>query len=60
MKMEIEFEVIIDEKLSRIVTIKAKSEEEACQKVKELYQNEEIVLDDNDFLNVEFTVNPNE
>lgn len=58
--MEKEFEVIIDEILSRIVTIKAKSEEEAYQKVKELYENEEIVLDDNDFLNVEFTVNLNE
>lgn len=58
--MEKEFKVEIKEILSRIVTIKAKSEEEAYQKVKQLYKNEEIVLDDNDFLDVEFTVNLNE
>ena len=54
--MEKEFKVEIKEILSRIVTIKANTEEEAYQKVKQLYKNEEIVLDDNDFLDVEFTV----
>lgn len=58
--MEKEFKVEIKEILSRIVTIKANTEEEAYQKVKQLYKNEEIVLDDNDFLDVEFTVNLNE
>ena len=56
MNMEKEFKVEIKEILSRIVTIKANTEEEAYQKVKQLYKNEEIVLDDNDFLDVEFTV----
>ena len=54
--MEKEFKVEIKEILSRIVPIKANTEEEAYQKVKQLYKNEEIVLDDNDFLDVEFTV----
>jgi len=47
------FEIEIQEILSRIVEIDAKSEGEALQKVKEMYQKEEIVLDSSDYLDTE-------
>lgn len=44
-----EFEVIITETLQRKVKIKAFNEEDAKIKVFDMYDNEEIVLGDNDF-----------
>ncbi len=44
-----EFEVIITETLQRKVKIKAFNEEDAKIKVSDMYDNEEIVLGDNDF-----------
>lgn len=44
-----EFCIVIQEVLSRGVTVKAKSSEEAKQKVVEMYYDEEIVLDAEDF-----------
>jgi DpnD/PcfM-like protein len=44
------FKIEIQEFLSRIVEIEAKSIDEAISKAKEMYQNEEIVLDENDYV----------
>lgn len=44
------FKIEIQEFLSRIVEIDAKNIEDAIIKVKELYQNEKIVLDSSDFV----------
>ena len=40
--------------LSRIVEVEAKNEKGAEEKVREMYMNEEIVLDNTDYLSVEF------
>ena len=42
--------------LSRIVEVEAKNEEEAEEKVREMYMNEDIVLDASDFQSVEYFV----
>lgn len=44
-----EFEVIITETLQRKVKVKASDEKDARAKVFDMYDNEEIVLSDNDF-----------
>lgn len=44
-----EFEVIITETLQRKVKIKAFNETDAKIKVFDMYDNEEIILGDNDF-----------
>ena len=41
----------IKELLSRKIEIKANSIDEAYEKVKEMYEKEEIVLDDSDYIN---------
>lgn len=46
------FEVEIEEILQRIVIVEADSKEEAIRIVKEKYRNEEIVLDESDFKEV--------
>ena len=48
--------VEITETLQKQITITASSREEAEQKVKEKYRNEEIVLDENDYIDTVFTV----
>lgn len=48
------FIVQIEEQLSRNVEVEAVSEIEAISKVRKLYFEEEIVLDENDFVTVEF------
>ena len=48
--------VKITETLQKQITITASSREEAEQKVKEKYRNEEIVLDENDYVDTVFTV----
>lgn len=44
-----EFEVIITETLQRKVKVKASDEKGAREKVFDMYDNEEIILTDNDF-----------
>lgn len=48
------FKIEVKETLSRIVEIKANSTHEAYLLVKEQYQNEEIVLDSEDYVDTEF------
>ena len=48
--------VEITETLQKQITITAISREEAKQKVKEKYRNEEIVLDESDYVDTEFEV----
>lgn len=50
--MEI-FKIEIQEVLSRIIEVEAETKEEAISKVFELYRNEEIVLDFNDYVSTE-------
>lgn len=44
-----EFEVIVTEELRKIVKVKASDEKDARTKVFDMYDNEEIILTDNDF-----------
>uniref|UniRef100_UPI00402AA3B8 DpnD/PcfM family protein n=1 Tax=Thomasclavelia ramosa TaxID=1547 RepID=UPI00402AA3B8 len=48
--------VEITETLQKQITINANSREEAEQKVRDKYKNEEIVLDESDYIDTEFTV----
>lgn len=50
------YKVEITETLQRTVEVKASSSGEAIEKVKELYRNEDIVLDYNDFMGNEFEI----
>jgi hypothetical protein len=50
------YKVEVFESLARVVEIEANSPEEATEKVKKLYEKEEIVLDYSDFGNVEFNI----
>jgi hypothetical protein len=54
------FKFEIQEFLSRIVEVKAKTENEAYQKIKEMYHKEEIVLDSSDFVETEIKKFENE
>lgn len=47
-----QFEIEIEEILQRAIKVEADSEEEAIRIVKEKYRNEEIVLDELDFKEV--------
>ena len=48
--------VKITETLQKQITITANSREEAEQKVRNKYKNEEIVLDESDYVDTEFEV----
>ena len=50
------YKVNVEELLNRIVEVEAENEEEAEEKVKEMYMNEDIVLDASDFQGVEYFV----
>ena len=50
------YKVNVEELLSRIVEVEAENEEEAEEKVREMYMNEEIVIDATDFHSVEYFV----
>lgn len=54
------FKIEIQEFLSRIIEVEAKSKDEAIAKVRELYSLEEIVLDSNDYVSTEIEVYDNE
>lgn len=45
-----EFEIVIEETLSRVVKVFATSDEEATNMVEEMYKSEEIILDDSDLM----------
>lgn len=47
------FKIEIQEFLSRIIEVEAESSDEAISKVREMYRNEEIVLDSNDYVTTE-------
>ncbi len=48
------FKIEVKETLSRIIEIEANSVDEAFLKIQNLYKNEEIVLDANDYVETEF------
>lgn len=48
------FKIEVKETLSKILEIEANSMDEAYLKVKEMYYNEEIVLDANDYVDADF------
>ena len=50
------YKVNVEELLSRIVEVEAENEKEAEEKVREMYMNEDIVLDASDFQSVEYFV----
>ena len=54
------FRIEIAETLSRAIDIEADSEEEALQKVRDRYNAEIIILNSEDFLDVEFQMLRNE
>lgn len=49
-----EYEIEIVETSSRTVTIEAHSVSEAIRLIKEKYHNEEIILNENDYVDTEF------
>jgi hypothetical protein len=49
-----EYEIRIEEILQRTINVEAENKEEAIEKVKEMYRNEEVVLTADDFAGVEF------
>lgn len=51
-----EYSVEVVETLIRIVTVEAASEEEAIEQVMHDYNNAELVLDADDFFDVEFEI----
>jgi hypothetical protein len=51
-----EFKVEVVETLCRIITVEAMTEEDAIKFVKYDYHNAELVLDSDDFLDVEFNL----
>ena len=54
------YEVLVEETLSRMIEVQAEDESEALEIVKEMYKNCEIVLDYEDFFNVEIGYEINE
>ncbi|MCF6287960.1 MAG: protein dpnD [Proteobacteria bacterium] len=48
------YSIEVIEVLSRVVNISAKDEDDAYFKVKKMYQQEKIVLDDSDYVDTEF------
>ena len=50
------YQVEINENLSRIIEVEAENENDAVSKIKELYKQEKIVLDSNDYLDTEIKI----
>jgi hypothetical protein len=48
------FNIEVTETLTRVVTLEAATEEAALEQARALYTSEEIVLDSEDFVHVEF------
>lgn len=49
------YKIGITEILRRVITVEAENSDQAIDKVLEAYDSKEIVLDINDFMDVEFT-----
>lgn len=49
------FKIEIEEVLQKVVEVEANTKDEAIDIAKNLYKNEEIVLDETDFKGVEFS-----
>lgn len=47
------FKIEITETFQKIIEVKAKSADEAYKTVKEKYKNEEIILNENDYIDTE-------
>jgi hypothetical protein len=54
------FKIEIQEFLSRIIEVEAETKDEAISKVRQLYRNDEIVLDSDDYVSTEIEVYENE
>ncbi len=50
------FKVEIEEYLSKIIEVEAKTQEEALKMVKEMYDKEKVILDNRDFVDKIFKV----
>ncbi len=50
------YKVTVTETLQRTITVNAEDELDAVQKVKDMYNNEEIVLDSEDHINTDIDV----
>lgn len=50
------YEIEIREVLSRVIKVTSKTQTDAILKVQEMYRNEEIVLDSEDYISTEFKV----
>lgn len=48
------YKISVEEILERVISIEASSLDEALEKVKEMYNDEEIVLDSGDYQDVSF------
>ncbi|MBC7411343.1 MAG: DpnD/PcfM family protein [Bacteroidia bacterium] len=48
------FKIEVKETLSRTIEIEANSMDEAYSKIREMYRDEEIVLDSEDYIETEF------
>lgn len=48
------YEIVVEEKLQRVIKVNATNEQEAIDKVQAMYDNEEIILDADDFVEVQF------
>jgi len=48
------FKIEVKETLSRIIEINANSIDEALENVQQIYKNEKIILDNDDFVEVDF------
>lgn len=48
------YKIEVQETLSKVVNVQASSEKEALIIIKDKYQKEEIVLEPDDFVNVEY------
>ena len=53
------FEIEIKETLSRIIEVKANTEDEAFKIIRQQYNDEEIVLDSSDYVDTEYIKNDN-
>jgi len=51
------YSIEVSEVLSRIVEVEATDEEDAIERVRQMYRKCEIVLDDSDYILTEFSVN---
>ena len=50
------YSIEVMETLSRIVEVEAANEDEATEKVRQMYRNCQIVLDDSDYIQTEISV----